>query len=86
MAVSDEAQKAAGKEIVFGVNQINNPTPQIAKVIFRIILYVSALWAVLSPSITEIPAPTLASINKYLLLSNALVNVTIKFFGFDYKS
>jgi hypothetical protein len=69
----------------FGLGQLNNPTPQTAKVIFRIILYVSAMWAVAAPVITELSPATLAIINKYLILSNALVNVTIKFFGLDYK-
>jgi hypothetical protein len=69
----------------FGLGQLSNPTPRGAKVVFRIILYVSALWAVAAPMITELSPATLAIINKYLILSNALVNVTIKFFGLDYK-
>jgi hypothetical protein len=74
------------KTTKFGLGQLANPTPQAAKVIFRIILYLSALWAVIAPSITELSPHTLAVINKYLLLGVAAVNVTIKFFGLDYKS
>lgn len=84
--MSDKQQAAAGKTVQFGLDQLNNPTPVYAKQVFRAILYLSALWAVISPSVTELPAHTLASIDKYLLLANAIINVTIKFFGWDFKS
>ena len=86
MNKSDKQQEAAGKTVAFGTDQLTNPTPVFIKNIFRAVLYLSALWAVISPSVTEIPADTLAVINKYLLLGNAVINVTIKFFGYDFKN
>ena len=85
-SITDQQNKQQGKTVQFGVDQLGNPTPTKAKVVFRIVLYISALWAVISPSITELPADTLATINKYVLLGNALVNATIQFFGWDYPT
>lgn len=82
----DQQQKRMGKTVQFGLDQFSNPTPHAAKVFFRIVLYLSAIWAVVSPSVTELPMHVLASIDKYLLLANAIINVTIKFFGWDYDS
>jgi len=84
--VTDQQQKSQGKTIQFGVGQLDNPTPKNVKLIFRAILYLSAVWAVMSPSLTEISPAILASINKYLLLGTAIINVTIQFFGWDYKT
>jgi hypothetical protein len=83
---TDSLARSQGKTIKIGWNQLNNPTPEIAKIVFRIILYISALWAMVSPAITEIDPATLATVNKYLLLANGVVNVTIRFFGWDIKS
>jgi hypothetical protein len=81
----DQQQAAQGKTVQFGISQINNPTPRTAKNVFRTILYLSAIWAVISPGVTELPAHTLATIDKYLLLANAVINVTIKFWGWDFQ-
>lgn len=85
MAISDKAQAAQGKTVQVGLDQLNNPTPQWARITFRAILYLSAIWAITAPVVTEIPENVLMSINKYLLLGNAIINVTIKFFGWDFK-
>lgn len=85
-SITDQQNQEQGKVIKVGFDQISNPTPTAAKIIFRVVLYISALWAVAAPIITEIPAPTLAMINKYLLLLTTLVNVTIQFFGWDFQN
>lgn len=79
-------QRAQGKTIQFGPGQLNNPTPKNIKIIFRTVLYLAAVWAVMSPSLTELPPAVLAVINKYLLLGTAVINVSIQFFGWDYKT
>ncbi len=84
--MTDEQEKSEGKSIKFGVAQLSNPTPKNVKIMFRTILYLSAIWAVMSPSLTELPPNVLASVNKYLLLGTAVINVTIQFFGWDYKT
>lgn len=86
MSITDQQNKNQGKTVQFGIGQFSNPTPTVAKQIFRAILYLSAIWAVVMPMITELPETTIAVINKYMLLGVAVVNVTIKFFGWDYKS
>jgi hypothetical protein len=85
-SVTNQMNEEKGKVVKFGLDQIGNPTPTGAKVFFRIVLYVSALWAIASPSITELPASTLETINKYLLLANGLINVTIQFWGWDFPT
>lgn len=82
---TDQQAQAQGKTVQFGLDQFANPTPSAAKYIFRAVLYLSALWAVIMPMVTELPETTIAVINKYMLLGNAIINVTIKFFGWDYK-
>jgi hypothetical protein len=83
---TDRQAKAQGKSVQFGLDQISNPTPSAAKYVFRTILYLSAIWAVIMPTVTELHPDTIAAINKYMLLGNAVINVTIKFFGWDYQS
>lgn len=84
--VTDKQNQAQGKTVQFGLSQLVNPTPSAAKYVFRTILYLSAIWAVIMPTVTELPEATIAAINKYMLLGNAVINVTIKFFGWDYQS
>lgn len=85
-SITDQQNKNQGKTVQFGLSQFANPTPTLAKQIFRTILYLSAIWAVIMPMVTELHPDTIATINKYMLLGNAVVNVTIKFFGWDYQS
>lgn len=71
----------AETKTTFGVPSLSKPTPNGLRLAFRLILWLSAAWAMVSGSITEIPAETLAIINKYLLLLNGVTNMSIKFFG-----
>lgn len=82
----DKMSRKEGRVIKFGAAQLSNPTPGIAKIVFRIILYLSGLWAVVSPLATQIPAETLADINQWLLIGNAAINITIKFWGWDFEN
>lgn len=81
MAISDAAQKSQGKVIGAGIEMLNKPTPQWMKYILRTVLYLSAVWAFLAPTITELTPETLNVINMWLLRINGLLSVTIKFFG-----
>lgn len=71
-------------ETKFGVDQLNQPTPKYLKNTFKAILFISAVWAFAGPQITELPATMLASINKWLLISNGVIRLAISFFGLDY--
>lgn len=80
---SDKIQKRDGKIVKFGTQQLNNPTPEWAKVTFRIILYLSALYVGVIQPILNLPTETILLIDKIIIGGNAFVNVTIKFFGWD---
>lgn len=69
------------KTVTVGIPSLQKPTPNGLRIAFRTLLWLSAAWAMISPVATEIPPDTLAIINKYLLLLNGLVNMSIKFFG-----
>lgn len=68
-----------------GVDQLNNPTPKPLLYLFRGYSFLAGLWAILGPQITQIPAETMAEINKWLLAGVPVIHFTIKFFGLDYK-
>jgi hypothetical protein len=85
MAISDKEQKELGKVIRPGIAMLNKPTPQWMKYILRTVLYLSAVWAFLAPTITELSAEQLNTINMWLLRINGLLSVTIKFWGWTYE-
>lgn len=84
--LTEKQAKRQGASISFGIAQLNNPTPTLAKNIFRAFLAASAFWALAAPAFTEIDAMTLASINKYLLVGNVAINQLIRFFGWDFST
>lgn len=71
----------AQKTISIGIPSLSKPTPMGLRYVMRGLLWLSAAWAMTSPVITEISPESLAIVNKYLLLLNGLVNMSIKFFG-----
>lgn len=77
MAITNKS----GDTLVTGTQALNQPTPMMLRYIFRAVLYLSTLWALLAPVMTDIPEPTQLLINKYLLLGNTIISGTIKFFG-----
>jgi hypothetical protein len=85
-SVTNQMNEEKGKVVKFGTDQLSNPTPTGAKMVFRIILWIAAMWALAAPSLTEIPKETLDVINRYLIIAVALVNGTIQFFGWDYPT
>lgn len=80
----DQKQKEAGKIVKPALPTNLKATPQWMKLIANIILFLSALWAAFSPSLTEIPQEILMSINKYLLISAGVIRFTIQWFKWDY--
>lgn len=61
------------------------PTPPVLKNVFKAILFASAIWALAIAPNLDIPDAVVASINKWLLVGNGIVKVTIGFFGLDYS-
>lgn len=74
-----------GKVVKFGIGQLQNPTPLFVKYTFRCILFISALWALLSTQF-GLPADVMAMINKWLLIGNSTINLAIQFFGLDFEN
>lgn len=86
MATSDKDQKEQGKTVQVGIAQLSNPTPIWIKYIFRTYTFLSGLWAILAPQITNIDEHTMAEINKWLLIGVPIMHYAIKFWGWDYKT
>lgn len=72
-----------GDKLVVGAQALNSPTPMMLRYVFRGVLYLSTMWALLAPVMTDIPEHTQLLINKYLLLGNTIISGTIKFFGWQ---
>lgn len=68
-------------DVKFGLNQIQNPSPQWAKNIFRIVLYASTGMAIVLSTVDEIPDHVKVSILKYTAEGTALVHAFSKLFG-----
>lgn len=83
---SDKIQKTSGKVIKFGTQQLNNPTPDAARLIFRSILYLSAVYVMAVQPNLDLSQSVQAMINKYIVCGNAVMNVTIKFFGWSHPN
>lgn len=71
------------KPVKFGFNQLSNPTPQWAKVAFRIFFYVTGLSTIVLDIFTEIPAHTKLLILGIVVKSNLFVHAVSKLFGVD---
>lgn len=84
--MSDEQFKEQGATLKVGVDQLNNPTPMWLKYIFRTVLYLSALWTLIAPMLTDLSEIQLAEITKWLFIANTAINVAIKFFGWDFTT
>lgn len=84
---NEEALKAQGKTVQFGIGQVTNPTPLIAKYIFRAIAFLSGVWALLPQDLlTHISDDTYGQINKWIIVGNTVILFAIKFWGWDYKT
>lgn len=70
-------------DLTVGVSNIGKPSPSWMKNIFKGLLYVSGLWAVLGPTCTNIDQHILDSINAWILRGLAIMRFTISFFHYD---
>jgi hypothetical protein len=69
--------------VKFGIGQIGNPTPKVAKNIFRIMLYAAAVANLLLQVVVEIPPHVAGIIGKYSLYAVTLAHGFSKLFGID---
>jgi len=69
--------------VKFGFGQITNPTPQMAKNVFRIVLYAAAVVNLILQTVVEIPPHVATIVAKYSLYAVTLVHGFSKLFGID---
>lgn len=74
--------KVAGP-IKFGIAQIANPTPQVAKNIFRIVLYAAVIVNIIILNVPTIPDALKVQILAYAGMATGLVHAISKLFGID---
>lgn len=82
---NEEALKAQGKVVRVGLAQVNNPTPLVAKYIFRAIAFLSGIWALLPQDLLNVHDDMYGQINRWIIVGNTVILFAIKFFGWDYK-
>ncbi len=69
----------------FGLRQVFKTTPDFAKWIFRVVLYITTMLSIVVNVIPEIPEPIRAAITKYSLYAVTLVHSFSKLFGIEVK-
>lgn len=77
-------QNSQGATLVVGAKGLKNPTPMALRWLFRIILYLSGVWALFIAPNVDVPDNIQAEINKWLLVGNGIINHAIKYFGWDF--
>lgn len=81
--VTVEKTVVTNAPVKFGWKQLFKPTPQIAKNIFRVVLYAAALTNIFLMVIDEIPPHVEAIVGKYSIYAVTLVHMISKLFGID---
>lgn len=82
---NEEVLKAQGKTVQFGVKQLLNPTPMLAKYILRAVAFISGVWALLPQDLIGLSDDVYGQVNRWIIVANAIILFAIKFFGWDYK-
>ena len=80
---TDKELKEAGATMKVGLSQLKNKTPNFIAQISNGIIFACMAWALLSPSITEIPAPLQADITRWLMVGSGFIKLASKFFGLE---
>jgi hypothetical protein len=89
MQASGTKTETGGKAVLatgpvrFGIGQITNPTPQLAKNIFRVVLYAAAIVNIVMLNIPSIPEETKVQIMGYSSMATVIVHAISKLFGID---
>lgn len=73
------------EKVKFGFSQLFKRTPEFAKLLFRIILYITAIIMFLMNLVTEIPEPIKTVVNKYCIYFITTVHFLSKMFGIEVK-
>lgn len=69
--------------LTMAVSNVGLPTPTWMKSIFKGLLYLSGLWAIIVPLATNIPPSIQATIDHWIVIGLAVLRFTISFFHYD---
>jgi len=69
--------------VKFGIGQITNPTPQLAKNVFRVVLYAAVVVNIVIINVPTIPDHIKVQILSYAGMATGLVHAISKLFGID---
>jgi hypothetical protein len=70
----------------FGAEGFKNPTPKLAKNIFRLISSVVGVWAIIQHFHLGLQPETIAIINEWAIGAVPITHVFTKSFGWDYSN
>lgn len=70
-------------KITFGRQHFKSPTPPVLRIVFKSIVFLAGLWALIG-GMVGVSEVLQAAINKWALIGMAIVRFTIQFFGFDF--
>lgn len=86
MAISDKEQKALGKTVQVGLDQITNHTPIWLKTIFRVVSAICGVWGMVYIAKPHgLDMETANAINSWIVLGLPCMHYVIKLVGWDYK-
>lgn len=71
-------------DLKFGVGQFGKETPHQLKLVFRIVLYLSGLWTLLAPVLTNIEEVMRGKIDHWIVIGLMVMRFTISFFHLDF--
>ena len=80
-AAVEEKLKEAGATIKVGLSQLGNPTPKWMSLVANWIIFLSLVWALISPSLPELSPEIVAAITRYVMIATGVIKLATKFFG-----
>lgn len=72
--------------VKFGIKQLSNPTPVIAKTIFRTVSFLVGIWALVQHLNLGLSKDVVHNINEWAIAIVPIMHFTIKFWGWDYAT
>jgi len=82
---NEEIKSEVQTQIKVGVSQLKKDTPPWMSKTANGVIFACLAWALLSPSLTEIPATIQADITRWLMIGSGFIKLATKFFGLNIK-
>lgn len=83
--VTDQELRDEGATIKFGKSQLNNKTPDFISKIANLIVFLCAVWGLISMGITKIPLELKLQIAEWVMVSSGIIKLGSKFFGWQLR-